>query len=872
MPTLAVLDGNSIAYRAFFALPPDLQTTGGQITNAVFGFTRMLIKLLGDHHPDGVAVAWDVSRQTFRSERYTEYKAQREGAPEGFRSQMPLIDEVLQVLGIPQLRLEGYEADDLIASLSELARKQAWDVLVVTGDRDAFQLVDDHLRVLYTRRGISDVVVADATYVEDRYQIRPDQYVDYAALRGDTSDNLPGVPRVGEKTAARLVGDFGTLEGIYSHLDELTPKLRSSLAEGREQVFLNRELMTLVSNLGLGVEIDDLVRQEWEREPAKRLFDSLEFHSLWEDLLAAHPSAGTTAGEVVEVETRLTTDAGEVGALARRSPLVMEAVRNGDLWGLAIAGDGIAAAVPLDALEPLREAMADPDRPKRAHDAKPLIEALAAHDILLDGLEFDTALAAYVLDPSTRSYDLVDLAARLLGLEVESVDAVDEGSQGTLAFEGRLDLEKAGRRVEVIGLLADRLQAELAERGEADLYATIELPLVPVLARMERTGLGVDREYLEELGETLREELSVLERKIHELAGGPFNINSTGQLRDVLYNRLGLPVKKKTSTGAPSTDASVLEKLAEEHTIIEPLLRFRELEKLRSTYVDAYLPLITREGRLHTSFNQMAATTGRLSSETPNLQNIPIRSETGRTIRKAFVPRPGWTFVVADYSQIELRVLAHMSEDPVLVDAFLADADVHTETAARVFGLEPEAVSADLRRVAKTINFGLLYGMEAFGLADRLGISRDEARGHIEAYFAQFPSVSEYMDGVVVLARNQGFTTTLFGRRRYLPELKSDNYRVRQMGERMALNAPIQGSAADIIKKAMIDLDRSLSEREMETALLLQIHDELVLESPPAELEAAIDLAREVMEGVVELAVPLRVDISTGGNLAEVKS
>jgi DNA polymerase-1 len=872
MPTLAVLDGNSIAYRAFFALPPDLQTTGGQVTNAVFGFTRMLIKLLGDHHPDGVAVAWDVSRQTFRSERYSEYKAQREGAPDAFRSQMPLIDEVLQVLDIPQLRMEGYEADDLIASLGELARKHGWDVLVVTGDRDAFQLVDDHLSVLYTRRGISDVIVADSRYVEDRYQVRPDQYVDYAALRGDTSDNLPGVPGVGEKTAARLIGDFGTLEGIFSHLDDLSPKLRSSLADAREQVFLNRELMTLVGDLQLGVDLDELTRREWERERAERLFDSLEFHSLWEDLLAAHPSLGAAAGEVVEVETELTTDPAEVGALSARRPLVVEAVHNGELWGLAIAGDGTANAVPLDAIGPLRDALADPDIPKRAHDAKPLIEALDAHGVRLEGLEFDTALAAYVLDPATRSYDLVDLASKVLGLEVDSVDNIDEGDQGTLVFDAGLDLDKAGRRVEVIGLLAERLKTELSERGEGDLYATIELPLVPVLARMERIGLGVDRVYLEELGDSLREELAALERKIHDLAGGPFNINSTGQLRDVLYNRLGLPVKKKTSTGAPSTDASVLEKLAEEHTIIEPLLRYRELEKLRSTYVDGYLPLITTEGRLHTSFNQMAATTGRLSSETPNLQNIPIRSETGRTIRKAFVPREGWTFVVADYSQIELRVLAHMSKDPVLVDAFLADADVHTETAARVFGLKPEEVTADLRRVAKTINFGLLYGMEAFGLADRLGISREEARGHIDAYFAQFPSVSEYMDGVVVLARNQGFTTTLFGRRRYLPELKSDNYRVRQMGERMALNAPIQGSAADIIKKAMIDLDSALRSRGMETALLLQIHDELVLEAPPVELEGAIELAREVMEGVVDLTVPLRVDMSTGANLAEVKA
>jgi DNA polymerase-1 len=422
-----------------------------------------------------------------------------------------------------------------------------------------------------------------------------------------------------------------------------------------------------------------------------------------------------------------------------------------------------------------------------------------------------------------------------------------------------------------VGRLARRLRDELAARDELDLFERFELPLVPVLARMEHAGIGVDREYLVQMGADLRNRLSDLERRIHQEAGEPFNVNSTNQLRDVLYRRLALPVLKKTSTGAPSTDASVLEKLADSHPIVSYLLQYRELEKLRSTYVDGYLPLITPEGRIHTSFNQMAATTGRLSSDTPNLQNIPVRSETGKTVRRAFIPRPGWTFLVADYSQIELRVLAHMCLDPGLVEAFNTDTDIHTATAARVFKVPTELVTDEMRRRAKTINFGLLYGMEAFGLADRLQISRDEARQHIDEYFAQFPLVKAFMDGVVTQARNHGFTTTLFGRRRYLPELKSDNFRIRQMGERMALNAPVQGTAADIIKRAMIDLDGQLTARGMATTLLLQVHDELILESPPEELEAAMKLTRETMEGVVELAVPLKVDTDTGATLAEVK-
>jgi DNA polymerase-1 len=874
MPTLALLDGNSIAYRAFFALPPDLATTSGQVTNAAYGFTRMLIKLLGDHHPDAVAVAWDVSRVTFRTAEYPEYKAQRVAAPDAFKSQLPLINEVLNSLGVAQLRLEGYEADDLIATIGEIARREGWNVLLVTGDRDAFQLIDDHLKVLYTRRGITDVIAADDAYVVDRYGIRPAQYVDYAALRGDTSDNLPGVPGVGEKTASKLIADYGSLESVYDHLADLTPKLRQNLAEHRDQVFLNRKLMSLVRDLDLDLDLVRLKLGEWDRALAKQTFESLEFFSLWEDLLEVQPASGLPAQQaMLETETRLVDAPEEIAGLGSSGRLVLDLVDSHGLWGLVVStGDGQAIAVPLDAFEGLGPILADPSIGKVAHDGKDLIRRLLDAGYDLAGLAFDTALASYLLNPATRDYDLASIATRYLKLELDSPDHDPAtGKQGTLDFSGGPDLDSAGRRVEAVGKLGDRLEAELEARDELDLFRRFELPLVPVLARMEHAGIGVDRAYLEEMGADLRSRLSELERRIHQEAGDPFNVNSTNQLREVLYEKLALPVLKKTSTGAPSTDASVLEKLAESHPIVRHLLNYRELEKLRSTYVDGYLPLITSEGRIHTRFNQMAATTGRLSSDTPNLQNIPVRSETGKLVRRAFVPREGWTFLVADYSQIELRVLAHMSRDPGLVDAFATEADIHTATASRVFSVPLDQVTSEMRRRAKTINFGLLYGMEAFGLADRLGISRDEARHHIDEYFAQFPDVKAFMDGVVTQARNHGYTTTLFGRRRYLPELKSDNFRIRQMGERMALNAPVQGTAADIIKRAMIDLDAELDRLGLASTMLLQIHDELILESPAQELEAATELVTRVMENVVELAVPLRVDVSTGESLAEMK-
>ena len=869
MPTLALIDGNSIAYRAFYALPEDLATKSGQVTNAVFGFTRMLIRLLKDYHPDGIAVAWDVSRQTFRTESYPEYKAQREKAPDHFRSQLPLMDEVLQTLDIAQLREEGFEADDIIATLTRNGTAAGWEILIVTGDRDAFQLIEKTVKVVYTRRGISDIVLADEGYVEEKYGIRPDQYVEYAALRGDTSDNLPGVPGVGEKTASRLIAEHGDLDNLFLSVTDLTPKLKENLSAHREQVFLNRELMRLVDDMDLGVEIEDLRTREWDRNQVKDLFDSLEFHSMWSDLEQALPSAATVS-ELVEVESSLLTSPEQVAVMAQTPVLIAGLVIDGgEPFGLAVStGPGEAAIVPFDAAGPVLDALESGQAALAGHDVKDLVRVLLDLDRDVDRLDMDTALAAYIVNPSQRTYDLEELADRLLGLELVSPDD-DEAALGTLPFDSGPDLETEGRRIEAVRRLVEVMRDELSDREEGELFEEFELPLIPVLARMEHTGIAVDRAYLENMGADLREKLTALDARIQELAGEQFNVNSTDQLRYVLFEKLALPVVKKTSTGKPSTDASVLKKL--DHPVVAALLEYREYEKLRGTYVDGYLPLVDADGRIRTRFNQMAATTGRLSSDRPNLQNIPIRSESGRTIRRAFIAGEGAEFLVADYSQIELRVLAHMSGDPFLVEAFRSGSDIHTATAARVWGLSESEVTPNQRRTAKMINFGLLYGMESFGLADRLGISRDEAQQHMDAYFSQFVQVREFMSAVVTQARNQGYTTTLFGRRRYLPELKSDNFRIRQMGERMALNAPVQGTAADIIKKAMIDLDASLRSEGLASTLILQIHDELILESPLDEIEVAEKLVVGTMEGVVSLDVPLEVDVATGPDLASVK-
>ncbi len=884
VPKLALLDGHSLAYRAFYALPSDLATPAGQVTNAVYGFTSMLIKLLGDEDPDAIAVAWDLRGPTFRTEQYAEYKAQRESPPELFAGQLPLIREVLDVMRIPQLAVPGYEADDIIATLVGQAKKEGWETVIVTGDRDAFQLAGPAVTVLYTRRGISDTVEATPAWIEERYGIAPDKYVEYAALRGDTSDNLPGVPGVGEKTASKLLVRYGSLEGIFEHLDEQSPKLRENLAACREQVLLNRDLMRLVEDVAFPdaaegkVELEAFSKRDWDYDEIRRVFDGLAFRSLWDRLVELDgPAEGFTTGELLEVEV-LSGDSPDLNAELTRPLVAVDPIwEAGELIGLTFALDGDRARF-LNFDEAVL--VLGPERTIAGHDTKNILRELAGADLPLPSVGFDTALAAYLINPAQRAPTLEELAYKELGLALEeSAEGGDDvEAQGAFDFEGGPvteagpDLAASARRAIAVARLVEPLRHQLEARAGIDLMETIELPMVPLLAQMEATGIKVDREFLEEFGTNLRRRLAVLEEEIHEAAGGPFNINSTLQLREVLFDRLQLPVLKKTPKGVPSTDASVLQKLRTEHALVDKLLEYRELEKLRSTYVDALLPLIEQDGRVRGKFNQMAAATGRLSQEQPNLQNIPIRSEEGRAIRRAFVAEEGAMLLVADYSQIELRILAHLSGDPGLVEAFAADMDIHTATAARINGIDPQEVTAEQRRRAKMVNFGLLYGMEAYGLAQRLEISREEAAEQIDAYFAQFPQVREFMKGIVADARASGYTTTIMGRRRYLPELASSNFRDRQMGERMALNAPIQGAAADIIKKAMVQLDRELRSRQLGAEMLLQIHDELVLEVPEEELEEVERLTEEVMESVIELKVPLRVDTACGKTLADTKA
>ena len=894
MPTLALLDGHSLAYRAFYALPRDLATRSGQVTNAVYGFTSMLIKLLGDHSPDGLVVTWDVGRSTFRTELFPQYKAQRASAPDRFLSQLPLIREVLDAMEIAQVEQPGYEADDVIASLVRQAGEDGWDVLVVTGDRDSFQLVTPNVKVVYTRRGITDIVLVDPAWVETKYGVRADQYLDYASLRGDTSDNLPGVPGVGVKTAARLVSTFGNLEGVFEHIDDHTPRLRQNLAAHREQVFRNRSLMALVDDLDLGLDNRRMQRAVPDRDATRAVFDRLEFSTLWTRLVELEEGVSEISGPPIEVDVVVLGTPERVARLGRSPGLMIEPVYDGsDLVGLVAIpddrrpdrdgegedpdsradDDGTADEVffvPIDHLPHLARALADPGTPISVYESKELFRSLIQLGYDLDGPAFDPVLAGYIIDPAARSDTLEDLASRYLGVDLSSGDGDGKGAgQGMLDFGGGPDLEAAGSRAVAVKRLRPVMEAKLEDRAQISLFRDMELPLVQVLARMELAGILVDRTYLEGVGASLREELAGLEAEIHGWAEEAFNINSTLQLRKVLFDRLGLPVLKKTPKGAPSTDASVLAKLEDAHPIVALLLRYREIEKLRNTYVDGYLPLVGRDGRIHAHFNQTGAATGRLSSDHPNLQNIPVRSHTGRTLRRAFVAPEGYDFVVADYSQIELRILAHLSRDPGLLEAFGAGEDIHAATAARVFGSPTDLVTPDLRRRAKAINFGLLYGMEAFGLADRLKISREEAQEHMDTYFRQFPDVRDYLQSVVAEARRTGYTTTLFGRRRYLPELSSDNFRIRQMGERMALNAPVQGSAADVIKIAMIELDRLLPERD--ARMLLQIHDELVLEAARVTVADTAHLVKEVMEGVVQLDVPLTVDIAVGPDLASVK-
>ncbi len=890
---LLLLDGNSLTYRAFFALPTDMATASGQVTNAVFGFTSMLINLVRDQRPDGVVVLFDRPERTFRHDAVPEYKAQREAAPDILRQQMGLVREILTALGIAVSDLEGYEADDLIATLATRARDAGHDVVIVTGDRDTYQLVEDpHVAVLYNRRGVSDYVLYDEAGIKERTGVTPAEYPEYAALRGDPSDNLAGVPGVGEKTAAKLITTYGGLDGIFENVAAQTPKLRESLAANEARVRKNADVMVLRRDAPIDLELSD-VSVYGVRPPdlgeVKRLFEFLEFRSLFErlaEVLDAPIVATRTAEGQLSADVTPLDVTGAVAALAALAtgdePVAIAPSWAGAPGRSAVRGIALATPDSADALWIASDVLVHDDVRVafgglvgregpgiRAHDAKSLMRALPEIGLDIAGLRLDTIIAAYLLDPAESRYAINDLLMRYTGLEL----GVTQANEMQLDLDGSGVDESTNAALEAVAIarLAPALELALDHQGMRSLYDTIENPLVRVLARMERVGVGVNVPELRALNDHLVSECRRLDKAIQEEAAIEFNVNSTPQLREVLFDKLGLAPQKKTKTGY-STDAASLERIRDQHPIIDLLLSYREVEKLRSTYGEGLLNEVAADGRIHASFNQTVARTGRLSSDQPNLHNIPVRSDGGRQFRAAFVPAPGYEMLVADYNQIELRCIAHLAEDPGLIAAFEAGTDIHTETASRVFSVDPEKVSVEQRAKAKMVSYGLAYGMEAFGLGQRLNIPTEEAAEILDAYFVAFPSVKRYMEATVNEARQRGYTETLFGRRRPIPELSSPNYRIRQAGERQAMNAGIQGLAADIFKVALVELDHELEARHLESRLILQVHDEVILEVAPHEHDEVAGLTRTVMEGAVELRVPLEVHLAFGPSWADAKA
>ncbi|MBA3981951.1 MAG: DNA polymerase I [Acidimicrobiia bacterium] len=886
MATLVLIDGNSLTYRAFFALPTDMSTASGQVTNAVFGFTSMFINMVKEQQPDGVLVAFDRPEPTFRHDADPEYKAQRQAAPDILRQQMGLVRELLVALGVASIDLAGWEADDLLATVAERAVEAGHQVIIVTGDRDAYQLVrDPGVRVLYNRRGVSDYVMYDEAGIAEKTGVTPAQYPEYASLRGDPSDNLPGVPGVGEKTAAKLINTYGGLDGIFEHLDEQTPKLRASLSEHEERVRRNRGVMVLRRDAPIEVDLDELAIRP-EPSEVKRLFDFLEFRTLSDRLAEALEGTAdiiaTSDREVLEPEiTDSESPSASAELLVGRAELDMAPGWGGTepgrspLTGIAVVTDGSSAGVtwiPVDHLDDAAVAKGLTTSGIRGHNVKALMRALLAQGIDLTGLRLDTAIAAYLVDPAEARYNLPELVERFTAYCMPQDDPTTTG-QLDLNGSAVEDRTRAARDALAVHHLAGALNDSVSAQGMAELYDGIENPLVRVLARMEHVGVAVDVVELRALYERLGNEVRRLGGELRALAGrDDLNLNSPTQLRQLLYDERGLSPGKKTKTGY-STDAATLEKLRDQWPeFIEPLLAHRELEKLRGTYGEGLLAEVSDDGRIHATFNQTVARTGRLSSDKPNLHNIPVRRDEGRQFRKAFIPGGGYRLLVADYNQIELRCIAHLAADPGLIAAFTGGEDIHTATAARVFSVEPLDVTLDQRSKAKMVSYGLAYGMEAYGLGQRLNIRTEDAALILAAYFEAFPNVRAYMEATVVEARKCGYTETLFGRRRPIPELMNSNPRIRQAGERQAMNAGIQGLAADIFKVALVRIDQALESERLGSRLTLQVHDEVLVEVPDAERDHVGQLVVDLMRGAAQLDVPLEVNVAWGDTWADAKS
>ncbi len=902
---LMALDGNSLAYRAFFALPTDMVTANGQVTNAIYGFTSMLLTLLKDHKPDGIIVVFDRKEKTFRHVAAPEYKAQREAQPDILYQQLDLIRQLLEAMGVVAIDAAGFEGDDLIATIAAKAEDAGDDLIIVTGDRDNYQLVSDpNIRVLYNKRGVSDYALYDEAGIFERTGVTPKQYADYAALRGDPSDNLDGVPGVGEKTAAKLINKYLSLVNVFDHADEQTPKLKQALNENRDRVIRNAELMVLRRDAPVTIDIHDSVPSP-RMDEVKKMFAMFEFRTMNTRFLEALKhfkidlKQSSREGDSLDAGSAISSDA-EVGALtavmkicesssvactALTANLISDisAAWVGDpgrseLLGLAVVTNTAkqevtwiskSLLVNVDVIKVLSGQWQF-----RGHNVKPLLRSLLGLKIDLKYMVLDTAIAAYLLDPSEAKYEIEQVAERYLGFKF--VAATKDSDDGQLNFDS-VDTESgvmtsSANAALGVALVSQVLTDSLTKLNLLKLYQEIEHPLVRVLAKMEYLGVQIDRKQLGAINDRLTAECLRLTKHLHGVAKSEFNLNSPLQLRKILYEDKKLTVGKKNKTG-PSTDAATLEKLKDQWPeFIEPLLEYREVEKLRSTYGEGLLSVVESDDRIHATFNQTVARTGRLSSDKPNLHNIPIRSEQGKVFRTAFIPRKSSRLLVADYNQIELRCIAHLANDPGLIDAFKNNVDVHNVTAANIFGVAISKVTSEQRSKAKMVSYGLAYGMEAYGLAQRLAIGVSEASEILDAYFAAFPRVKKYMDETVEEARKRGYTETLFGRRRSIPELQNPNFRIRQVGERQAMNSGIQGLAADIFKVALVRIDDALEAGGFVSQLVLQVHDEVILEAVDIEEAAVESLVRDTMCSAAELNVPLVVNLAWGDTWASAKA
>lgn len=870
---LLLLDGNSLAYRAFFALPL-LTNDSGIHTNAVYGFTTMLQKILEEEQPTKILVAFDAGKTTFRHDSYEEYKGGRQKTPPELSEQFPYLRKLIDAYQIKRYELEMYEADDIIGTLAKQAEKENIEVIIISGDKDLTQLATDHVTVYITRKGMTDIEHYTPAHIEEKYGLTPKQIIDMKGLMGDTSDNIPGVPGVGEKTAIKLLKEYGTLEKLYEEIESMKPsKMKEKLVNNEQQAHLSKKLATIYTEAPIEISISDLLYPGPNQEAVLKVWQELSFKSLIEK--SDYQSEQHETKEISFEIVKEVTDEILSNKMAVHVELEDEHYHTCDILGIGLSNGKKSYFIPFEIASKsniLRMWLEDETKEKYLSDSKIAQASLERRGIQLAGVTFDLLLAAYIINPAISGDEVAVLANEFGYRDVQTNESVyGKGAKRSLP-EISILAEHVARKALAVWSLYPILEEKLKENEQFDLYKQLELPLASILGKMESIGIRVNVKTLESMGEDLSQKLDLIEKDIFELAGETFNINSPKQLGVILFEKLGLPIIKKTKTGY-STAADVLEKLASKHDIVKQILNYRQLSKLQSTYIEGLIKEVHPEdSKVHTRFQQALTATGRLSSTNPNLQNIPIRLEEGRKIRQAFIPsHEGWVLFSADYSQIELRVLAHMSNDKNLVDAFKQGMDIHTRTAMDVFHVSADEVTSNMRRAAKAVNFGIVYGISDYGLSQNLDITRKEAGEFIDKYLRSFPGVKEYMDSIVQEAKLKGYVTTILNRRRYLPDITSSNFNLRSFAERTAMNTPIQGSAADIIKKAMIDMDARLKKEGLKTKLLLQVHDELIFEAPREEIEILEKIVPEVMEHAIELAVPLKVDFSYGDTWYDAK-